>query len=126
MTSVVHDSRRAPRCVDCAHFQHDPAVRRGYCNHPVTPVDLVDGRPAVSADAMRNQGSRIAYACGTSGSLFVARGRPSEPCTKCGGRGFYRAPFERELTACPDCLIRPISTASEMTASSVTLPESKA
>ena len=76
-STMVHPSRSAPRCIDCAYLDARPGEHARYCNHPGFPVNPVDGRPTTDVYAMRLDlllpKGHSAVRCGQAGALFVLR-----------------------------------------------------
>ena len=76
---MPHPTRTTPPCIDCRHL----AGPDDLCNHPDAPVDVVRGRPVVSARAMRGLPAAMpeiqAYSRGTSMRLCGPDARLFEP-----------------------------------------------
>jgi hypothetical protein len=63
----------------------------------------------------------------TTRMASIPRAHATPPaCATCNGQGRYRPPYSLGVTACPDCLTRPISTASATTSAPVNAPGSSA
>ncbi len=120
----LHPTRTAPLCATCAHH------RAGNCDHPAAPVSIVNGAPLLTAEMMRSRRGVVfdgecAETCGPGGRYHQPVDMPPT-CRTCNGAGSYRAPYSRVATACPDCLTRPISTATATTSAAPQPAGSKA
>ena len=82
---MPHPTRTTQPCVACRHL----VIPGDLCNHPGAPVDLVHGRPTLSARAMRGGPAAVAevQACsrGTSMQLCGPAARLFEPAVPPAG-----------------------------------------